>query len=252
MIDFTMKQYSLYLLAIKKNFKKSITFNNFFSKKPNKKFCIIRHDVDRKPKNALKMAELENYHGVKSTYYFRTKKGVFNKKIIKQIYSLGHEIGYHYESLSDTNGDFEKALEDFTSNLKNLRKIVPITTISMHGRPLSPYDNRDIWKNPYNNKILKNKLKIKGEVYLDIDYSDILYISDTGRNWDSSKDNIRDTVYSNISEQIKSSSDLIKKIQTTNTNMIILTHPERWSNSYFDYSFQLTADLLINTIKKAL
>jgi len=30
---------------------------------------IIRHDIDRKPDRALKMAEIENDLGVKSTYF---------------------------------------------------------------------------------------------------------------------------------------------------------------------------------------
>jgi hypothetical protein len=36
----------------------------------SEQFCLVRHDVDRKPLNALKMAEIENKLGVKSTYYF--------------------------------------------------------------------------------------------------------------------------------------------------------------------------------------
>ena len=32
---------------------------------------FIRHDIDRKPERALKMAEIEHDFGVKSTYYFR-------------------------------------------------------------------------------------------------------------------------------------------------------------------------------------
>lgn len=251
MADFTLKQYSRYLSAIKKNFKETITFDTFFSKKTTSKYCILRHDVDRIPKNALYMAQIEKDHGIKSTYYFRTKKGIFNRKIIKKIYALGHEIGYHYESLSDTKGNYEKALTDFQTNLKRLRELVPVTTISMHGRPFSPFDNRDLWKPPENKKLL-HSLGIKGEVYLDIDYSDILYISDTGRNWDSSRANIRDTVGSRISGNIKNGTELVKKLYSTDNNMIILTHPERWNDNFLKYSFHLSADLLINLIKKAL
>ncbi|MFQ6062769.1 MAG: hypothetical protein ACE5J9_06290 [Methanosarcinales archaeon] len=35
------------------------------------KFIILRHDVDRKVENALKMAQLENELGIASTYYTR-------------------------------------------------------------------------------------------------------------------------------------------------------------------------------------
>ena len=61
---------------------------------------IIRHDVDRKPLKALKMAEIEKDLGVKSIYFFRTTADVFKPEIMKRIAAMGHEIGYHYESLS--------------------------------------------------------------------------------------------------------------------------------------------------------
>ncbi len=74
MIDFTHKSYSEYLKLIKKKFNNIIKFNDFFRyQKSITNFCIIRHDVDRKPKNALRMAELENNANICSTYYFRTK-----------------------------------------------------------------------------------------------------------------------------------------------------------------------------------
>jgi hypothetical protein len=37
---------------------------------------------------------------------------------------MGHEIGYHYEVLSEANGDPEKAIELFRSNLEKLRQIL--------------------------------------------------------------------------------------------------------------------------------
>ena len=127
------------------------------------KFILIRHDIDRRPRKALEMAILEREMGIRSSYYFRAKPHVFNPHIIKRISALGHEIGYHYECLSDTNGNIRMALNDFAYHLNRFRKIVPIKTIAMHGRPFKPYDNRDLWKNPvYRNKlheILKYQVK---------------------------------------------------------------------------------------------
>ena len=65
------------------------------------------------------MAEIEYEFGIKSTYYFRTTKEVYHKEIIKKINNLGHEIGYHYEHLSDAKGDIEKAKVIFEDNLTN-------------------------------------------------------------------------------------------------------------------------------------
>src|SRR5690606_27946736 len=134
----------------------------------------------------------------RSTYYFRAKPNVFKPDIIRTILRYGHEIGYHYENLSDTNGDIKRALEDFEKNLLRFREITPITTISMHGRPLKPYDNRDLWRDPSRHALLKEQFGILGEIYLDIDYSDIAYISDTGRNWTADVANVRDKVHSNL------------------------------------------------------
>ena len=58
---------------------------------------ILRHDVDRRPLNALTTAKLENELGIRGTYYFRIVPESFDETIIKQIAELGHEIGYHYE-----------------------------------------------------------------------------------------------------------------------------------------------------------
>ena len=47
---------------------------------PPQKCIVLRHDIDRRPGNALRMAELEHELGIQSTYYFRfpyTFKPVF-------------------------------------------------------------------------------------------------------------------------------------------------------------------------------
>ncbi|MDA3781326.1 MAG: hypothetical protein PF487_14030 [Bacteroidales bacterium] len=210
-------------------------------------FILIRHDVDRKPYNALDMAKLENELGISSTYYFRYKKHTFLPKIIKKIQSLGHEIGYHYENLSDSNGNMDIALEDFRSKLKKFRNIVPINTISMHGRPLKKFDNRDMWTD---NKIFLNNCNILGEIYLDIDYSDIAYINDTGRNWSQNKSNIRDKVNSKIIADFKNQIELETFLKDNDNNKIVFqTHPERWTDNYFDWTVQLLKDTGINIIK---
>ena len=37
----------------------------------NDKYVILRHDVDAKPWNSLKTAQIEHALGAKATYYFR-------------------------------------------------------------------------------------------------------------------------------------------------------------------------------------
>ena len=45
-----------------------------------------------------------------------------------------------------------------------------------------------------NYKLLKRDFNLLGDIYLDINYKDIAYISDTGRNWNTNKYNIRENI----------------------------------------------------------
>ena len=251
MRDFTLPFYRQYLTAIKASYPHILRFDEFFSISPKpKSFAIIRHDVDRCPEKALRMALLENEMHIRSTYYFRAKPHTFKMKIIKNICSMGHEIGYHYESLSDTKGNMELALNDFEKNLNRFRHIVPIKTVSMHGRPFSPFDNRDMWRNRGNHMLLKEKFKIFGEIYLDIDYEKIAYINDTGRNWTTSSSNKRDKVQSKINADFTNGADLYNSLKTCKYPQIIFQiHPERWSNNQIEFYFQWCKDSILNGIK---
>ena len=252
MKDFTLGAYIFYLNALKSSYSTVLRFDEFFLMNPKPEtFCLLRHDVDRWPKKAFQMAKVEEQMGIRSTYYFRAKSCAFNLEIIKGIATLGHEVGYHYECLSDANGDTSRALENFETNLERFREIAPIKTISMHGRPLSPFDNRDMWRSPENHRLLLEKYGILGEVYLDIDYKEIAYINDTGRNWTSSKSNIRDKIESNIRLDFEKGEELRNYLESTpHPRMVFQVHPERWSDHTSGYCLSLCMDLLANWSKK--
>jgi len=251
MKDFTLGAYKVYLKAIRASYSNILRFDEFFLANPKPEtFCLLRHDVDRRPKRALQMAKVEEEMGIRSTYYFRAKPCAFNPEIIKGIAALGHEVGYHYECLSDANGDISRALEDFENNLERFREIVTIMTISMHGRPLKPFDNRDMWRRPNNHRLLLEKYDILGEVYLDIDYKDIAYINDTGRNWFSNKSNIRDQVESNVRQDFDKGEELYNYLTSNpDPRVVFQVHPERWSDHITGYYVSLLVDLIVNVGK---
>jgi hypothetical protein len=254
MRDFTLAVYEEYLRVIKSSYENILTFSEYFCAEPKpENFCLIRHDVDRKPGNALRMAELESRVSIKSTYYFRVKSHTFKPNIIIKIAGLRHEIGYHYESFSDANGNMSLALKDFENNLKKLREFVPVQTISMHGHPLKPYDNRDMWRSDDNHNRLIKEYGILGDVYLDIDYSDILYITDTGRNWTSSRANIRDKVASNIKIDFKNGESLLRYLNfSPSLKMVFQVHPERWEDNITRWVIQYFSDTAVNIVKRCL
>jgi hypothetical protein len=251
MRDFTLDAYRFYLSALKKSYPTILRFDQYFKLNPKpESFCLIRHDVDRKPLNALKMAELENSLAVKTTYCFRTKTHTFKTDIISAIAAMGHEIAYHYESLSDARGNMQKAIEDFEKNLAMLRSVVPVLTISMHGSPFSAHDNKDIWKIAENHDMLIHQLNVLGEMYLDIDYSDIAYINDTGRNWTSKKANRRDSVNSKIVLDFRNGQSLLHYLNSQpHTKLVFQIHPERWADGSIEYIVQYSKDKLINFLK---
>jgi hypothetical protein len=103
MRDFTLEKYKKLCLALLDSGYTPLTVYSYLTGKPkNNKLVVLRHDIDRRPGNALRMAELEHELGIQSTYYFRFPY-TFKPDIIGKIHDLGHEIGYHYEVLSKAN-----------------------------------------------------------------------------------------------------------------------------------------------------
>jgi hypothetical protein len=190
MRDFTLQALKKLLSDIAKSKYKIITFEDYIQNKGSKeKNIILRHDVDKKPLRALRTAEMENELGIKGTYYFRVEKNKLPKEVIERVTKLGHEIGYHYDDLNAAKGVVETALKLFQNNLARLRQSAVVKTACMHGSPLSRHDNRELWKtHSY------REFGIIGEPYFDIDFNEVMYLTDTGRRWDGEKVSIRDKV----------------------------------------------------------
>ena len=192
-IDFTFAKYKELCETIVESEYTTLTFTQYFSlKNIPEKFIILRHDVERQIEHALRMAKIENDLGIISTYYFRMKEDVFKPEIIKEVADMGHEIGYHYEVLDKAKGDYERAIEIFEEELKKFRAICEVKTICMHGNPFSKWVNKDLWTK-YNFEIFG----IIGEPYLSMDYINVLYLTDTGRRWNS-KFSVKDVVDANL------------------------------------------------------
>lgn len=165
------------------------------------KVIVIRHDVDRKPQQALRMARVEYELGIRSTYYFRFNKKVFQPQLIRKIAEMGHEIGYHYETLDKAKGNYERAIQIFKYELDEFRKVAEIKTICMHRNPLAKWDSRDLWSQ-YDFK----KFGILGEAYLSL--NNVIYLSDTGRTWEA-KHKVKDWFPSDANNHAKKDGDIV-------------------------------------------
>ena len=255
MRDFTLKKYRELLVALKSAGYEFYTFEQYLNNLGSlaEKFIVLRHDVDLKAQNSLQTATIENELGINSTYYFRVIPESNQPDKIKQIATLGHEVGYHYEDMSLFDGDVDKAYEHFKEKLEYFKGFYPVKTICMNGAPTSKYDGKDLWK-----KYDYKALGIIGEPYFDIDFSGLFYLTDTGMMWDGYKVSVRDKipVYQDVwmkeGRVYHATDDIIRstKNDALSQRIMITTHPQRWTDNQWDWTKELIMQSLKNIIKR--
>lgn len=266
MPDFTIKLLPKLYKALQSQSFSFISVSDILqNQKISSKYLILRHDVEKYYENALEFARIQNELGIRGVYYFRISEKHFKPAIIKQIDKLGHEAGYHYDDLTQCNGNYNLAIKRFEKNLNMLRDIVQVKTICMDGSPLSRYDNRNLWRGRGEEiRMVKGRFRtekperprdkeqmnqsgtrsyydyrdfsIIGEPYFDIDFSEVFYITDTGRRWDGDKFNLRDKalkpVKSKPIHRYRSTHDIIDSVSSGDfpQKAMLTFHPQRWTN----------------------
>ena len=250
-------------------------------------FVIVRQDVDARKYNSLEVARIQHTLGIKSTFYFRMIPQSYDPEVIDAIAAMGHEIGYHYEDMDFAYREvkrffsfgkrvtreelFDRAIGLFEKHLARLRQHYPVTTICMHGSPMSPMDNRSLWK-----KYSYRDFGITGEPYFDINFSKVNYLTDTGRSWNGAKYSVRDKPYkvslviptnqnqfasSRIMQvplstpdkrEFNSTAEIINAIRsgTFYEQTMMTFHPQRWNSDPYQWTKEFVAQEVKNRIKK--
>ena len=258
MRDFSLDMYRELLETLQRQGYKLIRYCDYpayanAKAKAKAKYIILRHDVDACPQNSLQTAQIEHSIGALATYYFRCGPESNKPEIIRAIAQLGHEIGYHYEDLALCDGDMQKAQAHFETWLRYFRQYYAVETVCAHGSPRSRWDNK---------KLLKQQdykaLGITGEPYLDTDFSDVLYLTDTGRCWDGYKVSRRDKIPLYQDEWNKNgwtwhtTQQLIQAAKDGKLppHVLLTTHPQRWNSSNAQWWRELVAQTIKNGIKR--
>lgn len=255
-MDFTLRTYRKLLVALLHKGYRFITFEQYCMLLPSQRlerFVILRHDVDLKAENSLRIAQIENELGICASYYFRIVPNSNKPEVIRAIAELGHEIGYHYEDMTIANGDVKNAYEHFTQQLAYFRQFYPVRTICMHGAPTSQWDGRDLWEH-YDYK----QLGIVGEPYFDVDFSEVFYLTDTGRRWDGYKVSVRDKIplyQDQWTEQglvYRRTQAIIRAVKEDRLppRIMITTHPQRWNSRPIPWLMELVLQTIKNAIKR--
>ena len=258
-MDFTINTYVKLLHSLKNAGYSFQTFEEFLVS-PKERTVILRHDVDLLPENSLRFASIQHNLGIHGTYYFRVVPESWDEKIIIGIKEMGHEIGYHYETMDTSSISLKSqssrhsaadlidlAYDEFVKHLEVFKKLAPVKTICMHGSPKSKYDNKEIWK-----KHDYKALGIIGEPYFDVDFNKVFYITDTGRRWDGFKVSVRDRVQTSYKQTYHSTDDIIRAVMRKDLpDQVMFTfHPQRWHNEKIKWVKELVLQNLKNVVKQ--
>lgn len=252
-LAFTHTNYLKIIDVLKRSGRQIGGVADFFQGKGQKNAVILRHDVDRRPKQAIRLAQLENRLNIRATYYFRaSSSGHFPARTIQTIAELGHEVGYHYETYSVCRGDRSRALELFARSLESFRQLNPCLTVSAHGAPLSPYDNLELLKD-----IDLQKYGLIADAVLSFTEGEVIYYTDAGGSWNATKIvNKRDRIPSlavspaeNVPFELEALAELLKNSPKT---IYLNTHSERWAHNTFNWLICRTSDLAASLIKRHL
>jgi hypothetical protein len=174
--DFTFRHYFEVLNYATKEYSIG-PVRDFYDLRKKSKYVMLRHDVDYSLGGALKMAKEEFNHGLRSTYFILLHSPYYNAlsennvSLIKQISSLGHEIGLHYDTTFISLSD-KKAVKQIEMEAKILSDIADqeVSSISQHNVTITPQIKASICSK-----------------FFDMKHSEITnettYISDSVQNW---------------------------------------------------------------------
>ena len=82
-LDFTLTKFRSLCSAVAQRYPTLTLAEYFQGNDLPPRFAMMRHDIDRKPGNALSTARIEAESGIRATYYFRRYGSAFRPGIIK-------------------------------------------------------------------------------------------------------------------------------------------------------------------------
>ncbi|XVH33849.1 polysaccharide deacetylase family protein (plasmid) [Haloferacaceae archaeon DSL9] len=175
---------------------------------------LLRHDIDWSPKNALRVASIEEQRGVKATYFFLLTSPFYNlfhkpnRVILDRIASMGHDIALHFSTHQYWNDEPPEAalVEEVESELRVLEELLgeSVETVSFHRPP------EWVFERAYDSFISAYEPRF---------FSEIAYRSDSNHRW---------------RDEHPLAEELPEYLQ-------VLTHPGLWGEADADFKTRLLA-----------
>ncbi len=188
-----------------------VRFQDFLAGCPSlpQPYIALRHDIDFAPGYSLEMAQLEHEVGVTSTFFVLVDGHFYNPlqreviRQLRQIHSLGHEIGLHFALSTAVEADIGKEVA--------LRMDILSTIV---GTPVRSFSQHD----PVNTGFVAIDLPQERYPCVDarevINGNELLYVSDSAMMWR------RYTFETALGE---------------GRNLCLLAHPHSWLHPQNDY-----------------
>lgn len=216
---------------------KTVTAQDSLEVPVENSFVVLKHDVECNVPNAYKLAQIERKHGICGSYYVQgyLMNDEVNVRLLQNMQSWGHEISYHYDVLDACEGNYEKAILQFSMYLDKFRLAgLKFKTICQHGNPVKDRvaytSNRDFFRN--------EKVKVMYPHFVDmvVDYSqytehEYKYISDVGYCWNIITLPETNDLHPEVKNVKIGSFDNLQKEIAKGISLIISTHPHRWKQS---------------------
>lgn len=174
-MKFTFQAYKEMIDLLKEN---GYAISDYYGYEQYDKVAILRHDVDMDLNKALEMAKYEHQLGIKTTYFVLLTSDFYNvfseknEQILKEIMSLGHTIGLHFdETKYEDCDDITEAIEQ---EIYILQKCLgkQVGTVSMHRPSQKALDE---------NWIISNGTVINS--YSTEFFREFKYVSDSRGHW---------------------------------------------------------------------
>lgn len=172
---FTFDSYSELIKVIKRE---GYTISNYQDFDNYDKVVIIKHDVDMSPGKALEFARFEKQLGIRTTYNVLLCSDFYNPyskkniEYIREIESLGHEIGLHFDEMRYEHA--EDIVVEINNEIALLEQYINgnVRSFSMH--------------RPSAETLKANYIVNKGKTvntYSETFFREFKYVSDSRRNW---------------------------------------------------------------------
>lgn len=192
---------------------------------PQPPCVILRFDVDYREAHALELATIAARHGIHGSFYFRHQADGFDFPVIERIHALGHEIGYHFETLDTAQGDVDRAAVLFLDHLADLRAAgFTVRTVAAHGsRPTAPTYRANLDLLVRRPELIA-QAGLLGETTLSIDFARMTYVSDANWRW-RRYEHYQPGITQSVPTTLRA---MVTTLPRMDSGLYITFHPQQW------------------------